>query len=180
MSSKLKNILFHFFGISLFVFGFVLSIWFGTFSKEKDLIWLAVVIIFFMIFNLIMGTFTIFFDYQKTIFNYVWNFKSLMNIKWVCHSELGYFPTIIGKNKLIIYKQNIFSINKLTSISTDNSSIEHISNMIRGQLDLLYEIHLQDVKESEVIEVKNNEIRKWDGFLDVPTRRDKKIDKLLK
>ena len=27
---------------------------------------------------------------------------------------------------------------------------------------------------------QNAEIKKWDGFLDVPSRRDKKIDELLK
>jgi hypothetical protein len=31
-----------------------------------------------------------------------------------------------------------------------------------------------------LIKAKNDEIKKWDGFLDVPSRRDKKIDELLK
>lgn len=99
---------------------------------------------------------------------------------YIYETELGYLPTIIGKRKLTIYEQNIFSINKLTSISIENTSIENISNMVEQHLDWLYKNYLQDVKEAELLKAKQDEIKKWDGYLDVPTRRDKKIDELLK
>ena len=119
-------------------------------------------------------------DGKKTILNYVCHFKDYIGIKWVCHSELGYFPTIIGKRKLTIYEQGIFSINKLTSIDTDRYTIEQISDSVKSHLDWVYKNYLQDAKEAEVLKAKQNEIKKWDGYLDVPTRRDKKIDELLK
>jgi hypothetical protein len=186
MSNKLKNVLFHFFGISLFVCGLALSIWLGNLAalpqKPGSLASIAIIIFFFIIYNLLTMGFishTVL-DGKKTILNYVFYLKDYVNIKWVCHSELGYFPTIIGKRKLTIYEQGIFSINKLTSISTDDTSIERISNMVKEHLDWVYKNLLQDAKEVEVLKAKQNEIKKWDGYLDVPTRRDKKIDELLK
>lgn len=186
MSNKLKNVLFHFFGISLFVGGFALSIWLGNLvalpQKPGSFSSIAIIIFFFGVYNAItMGFISeAGLDGKKTILNYVWYFKDYINIKWVCHSELGYFPTIIGKRKLTIYEQNLFSVKKLTSISTENTSIENISNMVKQHLDWLYKNYLQDAKEAEVLKAKQNEIKKWDGYLDVPTRRDKKIDELLK
>ena len=185
MSNKLKNVLFHFFGISLFVGGFALSIWLGNLvvlpQKPGSFSSIAIIIFFFFIYNLLtMGIISqSILGGKKTIFTYVWYFKDYINIKWVCHSELGYFPTIIGKRNLTIYEQGIFSINKLISIDTDHT-IEQISDSVKSHLDWVYKNYLQDVKETEVLKAKQNEIKKWDGYLDVPTRRDKKIDELLK
>jgi hypothetical protein len=184
MSNKLKNVLFHFFGISLFVCGFVLSIWLGNLvalpQKPGSFRSIVFIIFFFGIYNAITMGFISTVFLGQTILNYVWYFKDYIGIKWVCHSELGYFPTIIGKRKLTIYEQGIFSINKITSIDTDRYTIEQISDSVKSHLDWLYKNYLQDVKETEVLKAKQNEIKKWDGYLDVPTRRDKKIDELLK
>ena len=186
MSNKLKNVLFHFFGISLFVCGFVLSIWLGNLvalpQKPGSFVSITIIIFFYGIYNAItMGFISqAVLDGKKTILNYVWYFKDYIGIKWVCHSELGYFPTIIRKRKLIIYEQGIFSINKLTDIDTDRYTIEQISDRVKSHLDWVYKNYLQDAKEAEVLKAKQNEIKKWDGYLDVPTRRDKKIDELLK
>ena len=81
---------------------------------------------------------------------------------------------------MIIYEQGIFSINKLTDIDTDCYTIEQISDRVKSHLDWVYKNYLQDAKEAEVLKAKQDEIKKWDGYLDVPTRRDKKIDELLK
>jgi hypothetical protein len=46
-----------------------------------------------------------------------------------------------------------------------------------------YNIELDDndyTPDGRILVDSNDEIRKWDGFLDVPSRRDKKIDELLK
>jgi hypothetical protein len=185
MSNKLKNFLFHFFGISLYVGGFVLSMWLGGLvSKPKDdkFITILMSVFFFAIYNFVtMGWISqAMLDGKKTVLNYVWYFKNYLNIKWVCHSELGYFPTIIGKRKLTIYEQGIFSIKKLTSIDTDRYTIDQISNSVKSHLDWVYKNYLEDTKENERLNVKQAEIKKWDGYLDIPTRRDKKIDELLK
>jgi len=186
MNNRLKNVLFHFFGISLFIVGFTLSMWCADWIAEKNKMSLVgkigLTIFFFGIYNAItMGFISqAVLDGKKTILNYVYYFKDYMNIKWVCHSDLGYFPIIIGKRKLAIYEQGIFSINKLTNIDTDRYTIEQISNSVKSHLDWVYKNYLADTKEAELIKSKQNEIKKWDGYLDVPTRRDKKIDELLK
>lgn len=186
MNNRLKNVLFHFFGITLFSVGFALCIWFGNLVAEKDrsseMSAITIGVFFFLIYNLVtMGFISqAILDGKKTVLNYFWHFRSYMNVKWVCHSELGYFPTIIGKRRLSIYQQNIFSVNKLTSIDIEGVSIERISDSIKSHLDWVYKNSLADKKEAEIIKAKQNEIKKWDGYLDVPTRRDKKIDQLLK
>ena len=47
MSNKLKNVLFHFFGISLFVCGFVLSIWLGNLAEPGSFTSIVIIIFFF-------------------------------------------------------------------------------------------------------------------------------------
>jgi len=185
MSSKLKFFLFHFFGISLYVGGFLLSMWLGGLvSKPKDdkFVPILMSIFFFFVYNfLTIGWIShLMLDGEKTVLNYVWYFKRYMNIKWVCHSELGYFPTIIGKRKLTIYEPGIFSMKKLTFIDTDRYTIGQISDQIKSHLDWVYKNYLSETKDNEKLKAKQNEIKKWDGYLDVPTRRDKKIDELLK
>ena len=65
-------------------------------------------------------------------------------------------------------------------MDTPNRSIKWISDSVKSHLDWLYKNQLDDAKIAERIKAKNDEIKKWDGFLDVPSRRDKKIDELLK
>jgi hypothetical protein len=119
-------------------------------------------------------------DGKKSIFNYVWNFRRYRNVKWIYHSELGYFPSVIDKKKLVLYRQNIFTVDELVDIDTPGRTIKYISDTVKSHLDWLYKNQLDDNKAAELIKAKNDEIRKWDGFLDVPSRRDKKIDELLK
>jgi hypothetical protein len=185
MSSKLKNVLFHFFGISLVVFGAVLCTWFGKMCLIDRTNASAVFFsssFFFLIWNLITNGLIggAIMDGKKSIFNYIWNFKRYRNIKWIYHSELGYFPSVIGKKKLFLYRQNIFTVDDLVDIDTSGRTIKYISDNVKSHLDWLYKNQLDDNKRAELIKAKNDEIRKWDGFLDVPSRRDKKIDELLK
>jgi hypothetical protein len=185
MSSKLKNVLFHFFGISLVVFGAVLCTWFGKMCLIDSTNISAVFfssLFFFLIWNLITNGLIggAIMDGKKSIFNYIWNFKRYRNIKWIYHSELGYFPSVIGKKKLFLYRQNIFTVDDLVDIDTSGRTIKYISDSVKSHLDWLYKNQLDDSKRAELIKAKNDEIRKWDGFLDVPSRRDKKIDELLK
>ena len=187
MSSKFKFVLFHFFGIGFLVLGAVLCTWIGKISVEYDKSHsnpgaVAASLFFFAIWcllsnGLIGGAIM---DGKKSIFNYLWNFKKYRNIKWIYHSELGYFPSVIGKKKIVLYRQNIFTVDELVDIDTPGRSIKYISDSVKSHLDWLYKNQLNDNKIVEQIKAKNDEIKKWDGFLDVPSRRDKKIDELLK
>jgi hypothetical protein len=185
MSNKFKFILFHFFGISLVILGAILCTWFGKMCLIDPTNISAVFfssLFFFLIWNLITNGLIggAIMDGKKSIFNYLWNFKRYRNIKWIYHSELGYFPSVIGKKKLLLYRQNIFTVDELLDIDTSGRSIKYISDTAKSHLDWLYKNQLDDNKRAEQIKAKNDEIRKWDGFLDVPSRRDKKIDELLK
>jgi hypothetical protein len=185
MSNKFKFILFHFFGISLVILGAILCTWFGKMCLI-DPTNISVVffssLFFFLIWCLITNGLIggAIMDGKKSIFNYLLNFKRYRNIKWIYHSELGYFPSVIGKKKLLLYRQNIFTVDELLDIDTSGRSIKYISDTAKSHLDWLYKNQLDDNKRAEQIKAKNDEIRKWDGFLDVPSRRDKKIDELLK
>jgi hypothetical protein len=187
MNSKFKFVLFHFFGIGLLGLGVILCTYIGKISVEYDKSHsisgaIAASLFFFVIWcllsnGLIGGAIM---DGKKSIFNYVWNFNRYRNIKWIYHSELGYFPSVIGKKKLVLYRQNIFTVDDLVDIDTSGRTIKYISDNVKSHLDWLYKNQLDDNKRAELIKAKNDEIRKWDGFLDVPSRRDKKIDELLK
>lgn len=187
MNSKFKFVLFHFFGISLFILGAILCTWLGKIclkdehsSSLPELFFSS--LFFFLIWNLITNGLIggAIMDGKKSIFNYVWNFNRYRNIKWIYHSELGYFPSVIGKKKLVLYRQNIFTVDEIVDIDTPGRTIKYISDNVKSHLDWLYKNQLDDNKRAELIKAKNDEIRKWDGFLDVPSRRDKKIDELLK
>ena len=187
MNSKFKFVLFHFFGIGLFLVGLYFCTWIGKISVEYDQSHsnpgaVAATLFFFLIWNLLTNALIggAIMDGKKSIFNYIWNFKRYRNIKWIYHSELGYFPSVIGKKKLFLYRQNIFTVDDLVDIDTSGRTIKYISDNVKSHLDWLYKNQLDDAKIAERIKVKNDEIRKWDGFLDVPSRRDKKIDELLK
>ena len=183
MNSKFKFVLFHFFGIGLVVFGAILCTWLGKMclidTTNTSAVFLSS---FFLIWNLLTNGLIggAIMDGKKSIFNYVWNFRRYRNIKWIYHSELGYFPSVIGKKKLVLYRQNIFTVDDLVDIDTSGRTIKYISDSVKSHLDWLYKNQLDDSKRAELIKAKNDEIRKWDGFLDVPSRRDKKIDELLK
>jgi hypothetical protein len=186
MSSKLKFVLFHFFGIGLFLLGLYFCIGLGNLtvkdpSNNQDVVFL-VSLFFFLLWNILtIGLIGgVIMDGKKSIFNYLWNFKSYRNIKWIYHSELGYFPSVIDKKKLLLYRQNIFTVDEILDVDTPNRSIKWISDSVKSHLDWLYKNQLDDAKIAERIKAKNDEIKKWDGFLDVPSRRDKKIDELLK
>ena len=186
MNSKFKFFLFHLFGIGLFLLGLYFCIWIGKISVEYDknhsvVGAIAATLFFFLVWNLLTNGLigSAIMDGKKSIFNYVWNFRRYRNIKWIYHSELGYFPSVIGMKKLILYRQNIFTLDELVEIDT-RSSVKSISDNVKSHLDWLYKNQLDDNRKAELLKAKNDEIRKWDGFLDVPSRRDKKIDELLK
>jgi hypothetical protein len=140
MNSKLKNVLFHFFGISLVILGAVLCTWFGKMCLIDPTNTSAVFfssLFFFLVWNLITNGLIggAIMDGKKSIFNYIWNFKRYRNIKWIYHSELGYFPSVIGKKKLFLYRQNIFTVDDLVDIDTSGRTIKYISDNVNKILE---------------------------------------------
>lgn len=103
--------------------------------------------------------------------------------KFVSHSELGYFILIFDGSDADLYEVNWVSLKYIINIDMNNYKYDpvKISNRIKSQLDDLYRIRLEEIRKKE--DIKNNInklVTKWDGHLDVVSRRDSKIDQILK
>ena len=103
--------------------------------------------------------------------------------KFVSHSELGYYIFIFDGNDAGLYEVNWFSLKYILDIDLHNYKYdsEKISKRINSHLDDLYKVKLAEIRRAE--DIKNGVdtlINKWDGYLDKVSRRDGKIDQLLK
>lgn len=103
--------------------------------------------------------------------------------KFVSHSELGYFILIFDGSDADLYEVNWVSLKHIISLNMNNHNYDpvKISNKIKSKLDDLYQIRLEEIRKKE--DIKNNInklVTKWDGHLDVVSRRDSKIDQILK
>lgn len=103
--------------------------------------------------------------------------------KFVSHSELGYYILIFDGQEAGLYDVNWFSLKYILELDLSNFKYdsEKISYRINSHLDDLYRVKLKEIRRSE--DIKNGVdalINKWDGYLDKVSRRDDKIDQLLK
>lgn len=103
--------------------------------------------------------------------------------KFVSHSELGYYILIFDGHEAWLYDVNWFSLKYILELDLSNFKYdsEKISYRINSHLDDLYKVKLAKIRRDE--DIKNgvdNLITKWDGYLDKVSRRDGKIDQLLK
>ena len=64
--------------------------------------------------------------------------------------------------------------------SYNHGDIEIISNDIKSTLDVRYRSLLNKIQEDKQDKEKIKKIKSWDGYLDTQSRRDNKIDKILK
>ena len=103
--------------------------------------------------------------------------------KFVSHSELGYFILIFDGHISRLYEVNWFSLKHITDIDMYNYDYDEvkISTKIKLKLDNLYQTRLSEIRNKEDIKNKTDKlVNKWDGHLDVVSRRDSKIDQILK
>lgn len=110
------------------------------------------------------------------IFPMFW-FMLIPERKRTYHSKLGRFDLYIFRtaNKIFVYKQGFFHCYEIGEVSLGHSDVP---GQIKDLLDREYSSILKEKVERE----KQNEliakVRKWDGFLDKETRREKKINDL--
>jgi hypothetical protein len=94
--------------------------------------------------------------------------------KKIYYSDLGYFWIRQSKNKIIVSKQDWFSTKKLFTVRIyDDLNIESIRKEIKSELE---EIYQDELKESR----KKQMIKDWDGYIDITSRRDDVINKIIK
>jgi hypothetical protein len=93
--------------------------------------------------------------------------------KRIYYSDLGYFYIRPNNNgdKVYLYKQGYFFYSKIGSVYY-NGNTESLSKEIKSELDTIYK------KELERIRVKKS-IKDWDGYLDLPSKRDDKLNQLI-
>lgn len=109
---------------------------------------------------------------------------SSKDFRKVYHAELGYFilyidPLSTGQiSKISLFKQDTLRLKHLNDFSVDKPEI--LKEKIKKFLDKEYQ-DLLKLKENEKITLsKIEKIKEWDGFLDVVSKRDEKINQILK
>ena len=99
--------------------------------------------------------------------------------KWALHSELGPFLISITKNKINVYQQNYLTLIEISEFDNNGNESE-TTNQIKRSLDSYFKNKLEIKKLANLSKDKLNTLDNWDGYFDKQTRRDNKIDKLLK
>jgi hypothetical protein len=114
-----------------------------------------------------------------TIFGYIYYFRELKDRKWIYHSDLGYYLCIITKDEIRLFEPNFIYMNEIYN-GYNHGGVEKISVDIKSSLDNRYKKILRKIQEDKEDRERINKIKSWDGYLDTQSRRDNKIDKILK
>lgn len=101
------------------------------------------------------------------------------NYKWVYHDELGYFFVSFEKDEISIYDQGFFVSTELFRLG-NTGNVKEISSKIKTKLDNLYSEKIIEEKKQKDLANKIETLKKWDGYLDTKSRRDGKINEILK
>lgn len=110
------------------------------------------------------------------IFPMFW-FMFIPERKKTYHSKLGWFDLYIFRsaNKIFVYKQGFFHCFEIGEVSLGNSDVP---GQIKDLLDREYKSILKEKDDRDKQDKLIANVKKWDGFLDTETRRDKKINEL--
>ena len=112
-----------------------------------------------------------------TILGYLY-FRKLKK-KWIYHSDLGHYLCIITTDKIKLYEPKYLYMKEIYD-DYYSGTVEDISKNIKRHLDNRYKSLLVDIQQDKEYKERINKINKWDGYLDVQSRRDDKINKILK
>jgi hypothetical protein len=190
---KFKNFMFNVFGISFHI-GVVYLLYLaihGILTDSKDnfrIDWPLGIMSVFLIFLVLVGGryFFKFIDREIyaqnkfiTIFGYIYYFRELKDRKWIYHSDLGYYLCIITKDEIRLFEPNFIYMNEIYN-GYNHGGVEKISVDIKSSLDNRYKKILRKIQEDKEDRERINKIKSWDGYLDTQSRRDNKIDKILK
>jgi hypothetical protein len=114
-----------------------------------------------------------------TILGYIHYFRDLKDRKWIYHSDLGYYLCVITKDEIRLFEPNFIYMNEIYN-GYNHGGVEKISVDIKSSLDNRYKKILRKIQEDKEDRERINKIKSWDGYLDTQSRRDNKIDKILK
>lgn len=94
--------------------------------------------------------------------------------KKIYYSDLGYFYMSIKKDGTMvsIHKQGFFMSHKLFELYYNND-VEELRTLIKAHLNNIYREKLEKKKLKD-------KLKQWDGYIDIVSKRDDKLNQLLK
>ena len=95
--------------------------------------------------------------------------------KKVYYSDLGYFYISLKDGDVNVYKQTSLMSHFLFHVYF-NGDVNRLRSDIKKHLDDIYHRELEAMRNKR--ELKNS-LKKWDGYIDLKSKRDDKLDKLL-
>ncbi len=96
--------------------------------------------------------------------------------KKVYYSDLGYFYVSIKGDYVNVFKQGYFMSHYLFSVWY-YGDIESLRLEMKKELDSLYAKELEETRQKRL---KGDNLKSWDGYIDIVSKRDDKIKRLLK
>lgn len=190
---KFKNFMFNVFGVSfhigvIYLLYLVIKGILTDFRGNFRIDWALGIMCTFLIFLVIVGGRFLFKFIDKeiqsdkkciTILGYIYYFRELKDRKWIYHSDLGYYLCIITKDKIRLFEPNFIYMKEIYN-GYNHGGVDKISVDIKTSLDSRYRNILYKIQEDKEDRERINKIKSWDGYLDTQSRRDNKIDKILK
>lgn len=163
----IKRYIYNTLGILSFIFPLTISInmdlgWNIILAMFLTYLLYFVTSLFILIGDGIMGNIPFFF------------FFFFLKNKRIYYSDLGYFYLRSNKrgDEVYVYKQGYFLYEKISEVYY-NGNTESLSKGIKYNLDFIYSTELERIRSKKAI-------KDWDGYLDLPSKRDDKLNNLLK
>ena len=94
--------------------------------------------------------------------------------KRIYYADLGYFymRSKNDSNKTIVVSKQGYLISKVLIEVDYNGSIDELRSEIKSNLDYLYKDELERIK-------RKKELNGWDGYIDIQSKRDDKINQVI-
>ena len=186
---KFKNFIFNLFGISFYLGFLTLLIYIekNIFYMKTESSALSIIIMIVVLLASIGVRYLLSFVDKEfhsmksyiTILGYIFYHTKRKDRKWIFHSDLGYFLCVITKDRIYLYEPSFLYLKEIYD-EWNVGNIEGISKNIKNSLDSRFKNILKIKLENKEAKERMNMIKNWDGYLDTQSRRDNKIDKLLK
>ena len=115
-------------------------------------------------------------EVENTIISTFYFWFLTLKRKKVYYSDLGYFYVSIKGDYVKVFKQGYFMSHYLFSVWY-YGDIESLRLEMKKELDCIYAKELEEASQKKF---KKDKLDLWDGYIDIVSKRDDKISKLLK